>query len=244
MIAMLGMYDRHEVSEATDAFWSLIRSNLGAGPTELTRDMDFWEIWRSPDLLFAQTCGLPYRSQLHKNVQLVGTPDYGLMNCPPGYYHSVIVARQDSAAELSDLGTLSLAYNDTHSQSGWAAFWSHVPSGASAKALVRSGGHANSAKMVASGAADIACLDGLTWDLIHKYDDFAAELRVVERTTPTPGLPYITSLTQDAAAIRDAVRTAISQLDPKQRELLHIKALIDIPAADYLAIPLPPEKQT
>ena len=241
MIAMLGMYDRPEVSEANDTFWSLIRAQLRSGPGSLTRDMDFWEIWQSPNLLFAQTCGLPYRSSLHGKVQLVGTPDYGLIGCPAGYYHIVIIARQNSSAGLSNLAPLTLAYNEKLSQSGWAAFWGHVPKRTTLKSQVQSGGHVNSAKLVASGKADIACIDGLTWELIKKFDDFAGELRVVDYTTPTPGLPYITSTSQNAETIRDAVREAINELDKDQRDLLHIKALIDIPAEDYLAIPLPPE---
>ena len=43
MIALLGMYDRPETSGANDAFWSLIRSNLGYGPERLTRGVDVWQ---------------------------------------------------------------------------------------------------------------------------------------------------------------------------------------------------------
>ena len=241
MIAMLGMYDRPEVADANDAFWSSIRSKLGYGPKFLTRDRDFWEIWRSPDLLFAQTCGLPYRSKLHGSVQLIGTPDYGLEDCPPGYYRSAIVARKNSLVDLAELGAVTLAYNEQLSQSGWAAFWGHVGPDIELGTLKRSGGHANSAKMVAEGDADLACLDALTWSLIHKFDDFAEELEVLEWTDPTPGLPYITSVSRDADEISDAVRQAITELNEVDRDLLHLKGLVDISSDEYLAIPMPPE---
>lgn len=239
MIAMLGMYDRPELTAANDAFWASIRDNLGYGPASLTRDMDFWDIWRAPDLLFAQTCGLPFRSKLHGNVQLVGTPDYGLTGCPAGLYQSVIVARSGSGIDLKNVSDVTLAYNEKLSQSGWAAFWSHVPKGTKLKAEVASGGHVHSAKMVATGDADIASIDALTWELIKTYDSFASDLRVIDKTTPTPGLPYITSLSQNAKDLADAVRSAIADLSAGQRELLHIQDLITIPEQDYLAIPLP-----
>ncbi|MDG1430169.1 MAG: PhnD/SsuA/transferrin family substrate-binding protein, partial [Paracoccaceae bacterium] len=161
------MYDRPEVAHANDALWKLIRDNLGYGPDALTRDMPFWDIWRSPDLLLSQTCGLPFRSGLHKHVKLVGTPDYGLRDCAPGYYHSVIVARRSSGESLANVSALSLAYNERLSQSGWAAFWDHIPRGEEPKDLIETGGHAASAKAVADGTADIASLDALTWELIH-----------------------------------------------------------------------------
>lgn len=242
MIAMLGMYDRAEISGANDAFWASIRAKLGFGPINLTRDMDFWEIWQSPELLFAQTCGLPYRSKLHGKVQLVGTPDYGVSGCPAGYYHSVIVARREAGVDLKELGSLRLAYNETNSQSGWAAFWAHVPEGSAVKEKLASGSHLNSARMVASGKADIACVDAVTWELIGAYDSFAADLTVLESTAPTPGLPFVTSLTQDAEVIRRAVREAIDELKPEQRKFLGLKSLIDVPSSTYLALPLPPQR--
>lgn len=241
MIAMLGMYDRPEVADANDAFWSAIRSELGYGPDTLTRDMGFWEMWQSPDLLFAQTCGLPYRAKLHQSVQLVGTPDYGLEGCPPGFYRSAIIARKDARVDLADLGATSFAYNDRLSQSGWAAFWAHVGADTKLGELKASGGHANSAKMVAKRDADLACLDALTWTLIEKYDEFADELEVLDWTSPTPGLPYITAMTRDPVEVSGAVRTAIADLSENDRNLLHLKGLVDISSAEYLAIQMPPK---
>lgn len=240
MIATLGMYDRPEVAHANDAFWALIRENLGDGPMHLTRDMPFWDVWQSPDLLLSQTCGLPFRARLHKSVQLVGTPDYGLMGCEPGYYRSAIVARRVSGANLNDLSHLRLAYNERLSQSGWAAFWAHVGAGATLADLVETGGHLASAKAVADGRADIAALDLLTWSMICKFDGFAGQLEVIALTDPTPGLPYITAQGRDAPAIYSAVKAAIAALDSDLKELLHLRSLVAIPADDYLAIPMPP----
>ncbi len=71
MIAALPMYDRAEVAQANDQLWAAIQSILGYGPVTLTRDMDVWDIWQSPDLLLAQTCGYAARF-------LYSTPAYYL----------------------------------------------------------------------------------------------------------------------------------------------------------------------
>ncbi|MDP7151579.1 MAG: PhnD/SsuA/transferrin family substrate-binding protein [Paracoccaceae bacterium] len=239
MIAVLGMYDRPETSGANDTFWSLIRSNLGYGPERLTRGVDVWQAWQSPDLLFAQTCGLPFRHSLHKLVHLVGTPDYDVEGCPPGYYRSVIVARSDVGVDLSDLSRLRFAYNEKLSQSGWAAFWAHVPKGGNVKEMVQTGAHAASARAVAEGRADIAALDVVTWNQIRTYDAFADHLSVIAKTEPSPGLPFITAKSRNPVEIAHAVVKAMDNLDENSRKLLQIKGFVPIPREAYLTIPLP-----
>ena len=92
MIAALGMYDLPPIQGANDRLWLGIQHHLGRGPQTLNRHSDPWDIWQSPGLLFAQTCGMPYRTTLHGKVQLIGTPDYGLEGCPPGFYQSGVAA--------------------------------------------------------------------------------------------------------------------------------------------------------
>ena len=242
MIAHLGMYDRPETAAANDRFWSAIQARLGDGPDALTRDVDFWEVWHSPDLLLSQTCGMPYRTRLHGQVQLVGTPDYGLTGCPPGHYCSVFIThKSDQGKTLADFDGARFAYNEAVSQSGWAAPTTHMTEkGIAPGSLLETGGHNNSAQAVADRKADFAALDGLTWELLSKYEDIAADLVVIERTTPTPTLPYITALGRDSGRIFDAVKAAIGDLSPEDRETLHLRDFLSIPAETYLAVPTPP----
>lgn len=241
MTAMLGMYDMPALQPANDRFWSSIRAHLGYGPAQLTRDRDFWQIWQDPDLIFAQTCGMPYRTRLHGKVQLVGTPDYGLEGCPPGHYCSVFVARTDDPRDLADLTSGVFAYNEAVSQSGWAAPVTHLlGQGLAPGQLLESGGHARSAQAVAEGRADYAALDALTWELLVEHTDLGRTLRSVATTSPTPTLPYITALDRDANAIAEAVRNAIWALSDADRKALHIRGLIEIPPEHYLAVPNPP----
>ena len=119
MIASLGMYDMPHLRDAHDRLWSGIRDALGYGPHHLTRDGDPWTEWQSPDLLLAQTCGLPYRARLHGRVTLIGTPDYNLPNCPPGHYFSYIIRRRDDPRDLKELSKQGvMAFNEPLSQSG------------------------------------------------------------------------------------------------------------------------------
>ncbi|WP_157440942.1 phosphate/phosphite/phosphonate ABC transporter substrate-binding protein [Aestuariivita boseongensis] len=236
------MYDPAPVRGANDRFWQAIRARLGHGPETLTRDGDLWEVWQSPDLILAQTCGMPFRTALHGKVQLVGTPDYGLPGSPPGYYHSVLVIRADDPRQSeSGFAGARFAYNEPVSQSGWAAPMVHLRARAvQVGDLLRTGAHAASARAVAKGRADLAGIDALTWQLLCEHDPVAQDLRVLARTEPTPGLPYITAPTQDAQTLFDAVSGAIADLADADRRALHLRGLVPIPAETYLAVPTPP----
>ena len=116
MRASLPMYDLPALRAAHGRFWSLLRGRLvDAGidaPVALTPDGIGPAFWTAPDLVFSQTCGMPYRTQLLGKVQLVGTPDYGLPGCPPGYYASHLIKRQeDSRQTLADFAGDALGEN-------------------------------------------------------------------------------------------------------------------------------------
>ncbi|WP_372614328.1 phosphate/phosphite/phosphonate ABC transporter substrate-binding protein [Aquicoccus sp.] len=242
MIAALPMYDRPETTPANDRLWQAIRARLGFGPDHLTRDRDLWQIWQSPDLLLAQTCGYPYRARLHDHVTLVGTPDYGLPDCPPGHYCSVMVARADDPRRaLGDFGGAPFAYNEALSQSGWAAPVTHMAThGLSFGPLLETGAHRASALAVAQGRADLAAIDAVAWAMIQRHDRFAPELREIARTPPTPGLPLITARGRDPAPLLAAVAEAIADLSPADRHTLALQGVVEIPSSAYLAQPIPP----
>ncbi|MDR9393047.1 MAG: PhnD/SsuA/transferrin family substrate-binding protein [Roseovarius sp.] len=241
MIASLPMYDRPETAAANDRFWQGIRAVLGHGPASLARGTDPWAHWRSPDLLLSQTCGYPYRACLHGRVQLVATPDHGIAGCPPGHYCSVLVCRRDDPRGLQDFAEARFAYNEPLSQSGWAAPQTYAHArGVLLGQPVRCGSHRGSARAVAAGQADLAALDVLSWQMMCAHDDFAARLREVARTPPTPALPYITGPEGDAAALRAALRQAIAGLGAADRATLGLAGLVQVPADAYLELPNPP----
>ena len=175
---------------------------------------------------------MPWRLGLHAQTQLIGTPDYGVEGCPTGYYCSVIVVRSDDPRRnRADFAEGTCAYNANDSQSGYAAW-----EGAEFEQWLQSRAHVESIKAVAEGRADIAAIDAVTWRLAQRYDAEAKTLRVLERTRPTPGLPFITSKMRDAQILADAVTEAIANLEPSVRDALGLAGFVQIPAADYLAV--------
>jgi len=243
MIASLPMYDRPETSGANDRFWQLIRTQLPlAAPARLTRDIpDLMAHWTSPQLRLSQTCGFPYRAQLADKVKLVASPVLNL-NCPPGYYYSVIIAHKDHAdTALDRFDGARAAYNDALSQSGWAALHAHMTgAGLSIGPRIATGAHVASARAVALGEADFAAIDALTWQMIRKWDRFADDLCVIDQTAPTPALPYICTRDIDAEAVRQAMGHALAALDASDRETLGLNGICQIPQNAYLAVPCPP----
>lgn len=247
MIANLMMYQRPQLVAAHCRYWSLIRTHLSrAGiesPEALSQDADEFFVWNNPDLILSQTCGMPYRTWLHDKVHLVGTPDYGLEGCPAGYYRSALVVRADDMrTELAAFRDAIFAYNQTFSQSGYAApFWHAEARGFWFENRFQTDQHLESARAVATGRADIASLDAVTWRNIQAYEPFAAALRVIEWTEPTPGLPLITGLGNDANSIFEAVRAATAELDGQSRSQLGIRDIVQIPKDAYLKVRNPDE---
>lgn len=247
MIAALAMYDRAEVQPANDRLWALIRDGLRAeglpAPEALTRgEGAYWRAWESPDLVLSQTCGYPYRARLHGQVTLLATPDYGVQGCAPGHYCSVLVARrEDPRDSLATFDGAALAFNEDLSQSGWAGPMAFaLAQGVALRPVLRSGGHILSARAVAEGRAEIAGIDAITWAMIRRHDAFAEDLRVVARTTPTPGLPWIAARGADADRLFPILAAAVAALPEADRATLHLRGLVRIPAEAYLSIPTPP----
>ena len=245
LIAALGMYDRPETMGANDRLWTLMRDasrDMGQdAPDELVRgDMAFMPSWLSPNLVFAQTCSLPYRAKLADKVALIATPDYGLEGCPAGHYRSVYVARkEDGFTHVDQVAGLDFAYNEALSHSGWAApYADHLARGLPLRPTLRTGAHHASALAVVNGRADYAALDALTWELIQEHDTFADQLCVIGTTPPSPALPYITA--QDPAPLRAALAQAITALPSADRATLHLRGITHIPASAYLSLPIPP----
>lgn len=240
MIVSLPMYDRPETAAAHDAFWRLIRAALGRGPERLNRSVGLSEAWEHPDLLLSQTCGMPFRERLHRKVNLIASPDFGLPDCAPGHYNSVLLARADDERPVDVLAAERVVINQDHSQSGFASIITHfAPRGIAPNIVRQSGGHRASSRMVAEGAADLAALDCHSWRMIRAYDPWASALREIERTEPTPAMPYITRADQDAAPLRAALREAVERLPDDLRAILGLRGITLVPAEAFLAVPTP-----
>lgn len=246
MIASLGMYDRPQTAAALDRLWAAIRDGFRArgigAPDALTRgDGAYWPAWQAPDLVFSQTCGLPFRAGLHHSVDMIGTPDNRVDGCPAGFYRSAFVARADDARQTPQaFAGAGFALNERVSQSGWgsAVTWFGARNLALCPAL-ETGSHCQSAQEVLEGRADFAAIDAVTWSLLSEHADWSAGLKVIGHTDPTPALPYITAKGGDTAAMFDAVAGAIHEIDAADRAILRLHGIVKIPLETYLAVPIP-----
>ena len=200
MIASLPMYDWPELKAETDRFWKILARHFDkAGfevPRELTRGTESTAHWLREDLLFSQTCGYPFATKLLGKVHLLGTPHYNVEGCEGAYYSSAILVRSKSEYKsLEQALKGKFAFNGRDSLSGYRCLTPLVGDieGAFAEG-VESGGHRQSAKMVARGEADVTALDAVCWDLYQRFEiDDAKKLRVLAWTPKLPALPYITN---------------------------------------------------
>jgi ABC-type phosphate/phosphonate transport system substrate-binding protein len=243
MIASLPMYDVAGTMAANDRLWAAIRDGLRAAglpaPDALTRGAEtLWPQWTAPDLILSQTCGMPYRTRLHGHVTLIGTPDYGVEGCPPGYYRSVFVVRtHDPRTDLAAFDGAAMAYNEDTSQSGWSAPLTHAAQrGLRLRPALRTGGHRLSLIAVAEGRAEIAALDAVSWRLFSTAMAEARAVRVIAMTDPTPGLPLIAAAGADQPRLFRIITAAITAAD---RAATGLRGLVAIPADAYLAVPTP-----
>ena len=249
MTVSLPMYARPELTDAHNIYWSLIRKHLSvkgiASSEKIHEPEELYAAWTDPNLLLSQTCGMPYRNTLHGKVQIIGTPDFQLDGAPAGYYRSaIIVRREDGNKTLKEFKDSVFAYNSDDSQSGYgSAYLICKPEGFWFQNRVATGGHRESTIAIAEGCADIAAIDGMTWRLIKRYDSHTDKLAVLDWTNPTPGLPYITSMQNDASTMYDAISAAIDELPADTRKQLGIHALVKISTEDYLAVENPPEQE-
>jgi ABC-type phosphate/phosphonate transport system substrate-binding protein len=221
MIATLPMYDFPWTASANDALWAAMRDRLRAdgiaAPQGLTRGADLAEIWRSPELLFGQTCGYPYWRELRDFVEILATPRYAFAGCEGADHCSFIVVRRDDPrAALAEFRGARAAVNARDSNTGMNLFRATVAPFAGYGRFFASvsvtGAHVASLRAVAQDEADIAAVDCVTFGLVARgRPDAAAGIRVLARTPAAPCLPFIASL-RAPEAVRARIRAVLTDL--------------------------------
>jgi len=215
------MYDWPELKQAHDNFWhklaSQLRSNGINAPQTLSRNTHDESYWLAPNLLLGQTCGYPLSTVLRGKVTYLATPAYNVQGCNGPYYSSAIIAQKDSTLTFDNMAGSRLAYNSENSLSGYRSIKALVGNpGKYFSTLVLTGGHRNSARQVANGAADIAALDAVCWHLLQQHEpETANELKVIGWSDQYPALPLITALHTPTASI-DTIRKVLLAMPPEK----------------------------
>ncbi|MBB5609370.1 MULTISPECIES: phosphate/phosphite/phosphonate ABC transporter substrate-binding protein [unclassified Janthinobacterium] len=227
-----------------DAVIDALRSGGWRGQVELVRDPALPDLWKQPDLLFGQTCGYPYMTQLQGQVQLIATPSYAMPGCHGSDYSSAIVVRSNGAIRgLEDARGLTAAANDRHSNSGMNVLRHAVAplavDGRYFDEVIWSGSHYASLGLVREGAADIAAVDCVTFAYLQQENPAWLEgLSVLQYSASSPGLPMIAGQ-QVPAELLAQLRTILLQPDLVLAQLmraLHIRAFEHRPHLDYCRI--------
>ena len=232
------MYDRPALHEAHDRLWAAL--DLGVPRSD---PQDVWSHWHAPDLLFSQTCGLPYRMGLHHHLTLIAAPNYDLPDCPPGHYNSVLLTRaNDQRDDVSSFADAPVAYSQPHSQSGWAALYFYAKArGTEFTQLIETGSHATSAQALLNGSVDLASLDAQTHRLLCREDPRIASLLVLDRTPAMPATPFVTAFPERAPDLRRKLANAIAVLSTMDQRTLGLSGITEIAHDAYMALPIPPE---
>lgn len=248
MIASLPMYARLSNRAAHNAFWELVRDGLRdrgiAAPDQLDHEIDHMLSWAHSDLVLGQICNLPLRAEFIEHVTVIGTADYGLDGCLPGYYRSVFIVRRDNTATCpSDMAKKRFAFNEPLSQSGYGAaqLWAQEH-GFQFQQSQKTGSHRASIAAIAEGVADIAAIDAHTFWIEQNENPATNKVKVIGHTYPSPGMTFITRKGQDPDPYFSAIDTAISQLPSEHARVLGLQAIISLPGSAY-DLPILP-KQT
>ena len=220
MIAALPWYPAAQ--STLDLLWRLARARLGYGPEALS-----WTA--SGDMpLLTQTCAPVWDRRYRGRLHPLGALDFGV--APRGLYASVLVTRIEEGRTL-DTCAPRVAVNDFESQSGWGAL-----RGLPIREVAETGGHAASMACVASGGADLAAIDAVTWRLAPH-----PRLAVRATTPPTPAPPLLTAFPDRAQALRDALAHAVRALPLAHRRRTGLRAFVPLTDAHYDGLaPLPP----
>lgn len=181
------MYDLPELADANDALFKafeLLASDEGVALAAGT---------------ITQICGYPLQTSERGRFELLGTPCYNVRGCDgPTHRSFIVVSTASTAKTIADLHGASFAVNDMNSNTGMNLPRYEFAKFAEGKPffdeVLVTGSHRASMKAVASGLADAAAIDCVTFGLHAVYDPAAlADLRILVSTSVSPAIPFVTS---------------------------------------------------
>jgi len=229
--ATLDMYFLGRNEPVKAAFWARIRAQLTrygfeSVPSLLTRSNPWDALLTTQGLLLGQTCGYPLMTLQQGRLTYVATPCYEAPGCDGPHYSSAIMVRADDpASSIENLRGRRLAYNASHSQSGYNALRALIAplptDGCFFGHTLETGGHAASLHAVATGQADCCATDAVCLALLHDTEPgFMAGLKRVGWTPSAPVLPYVTSPSISSDRLK-LLRQALIDVanDPANRDI-------------------------
>ena len=195
--------------------WVLQRAGVEARYEDHDPPALLSDLWRRDDLACVMMCGLPFSLRDPQPVVLATPVPSPARYGGKAVYWSDIAVRADSHFKTLEETVGSRAgYTLKDSQSGYFAFRHHLlrkfPSLADPYPHI-TGNLLNPRgviKALAEGRIDVGPLDSYVYDLLkHGDPEFAAQVRVIESTDPTP-MPPIVSTARLSNATVERMREA------------------------------------
>jgi ABC-type phosphate/phosphonate transport system substrate-binding protein len=229
-------------------FWEalrglLVEAGLDEVPETLRFDIPPVPERIGPEVLFSQTCGYPLETIFSGQAVRLGTPCYDAPGCEdPPHCGLLVVPAGSKARELRDLRGGTFLLNHLHSNSG-----TNLPRRALAEIaggrplfarIIETGSQPGNLDRIARAEADATAVDCVTFAFWSHYrPDAARQVRVLERTPPSPAIPFVTSAATPAATV-EVLRAALRKLahDPcyaAARRGLLMTDITDLPIASY-----------
>lgn len=220
--ASLPMYNLPEMRPRNAAFWAALASGLRQDgipdvPAALCFDRPPVPDRIDPGALFTQTCGYPLQTIYRGQHQLLGVPTYDAPGCGPGTHCAFVLVRDGGPVRrLEDLRGGVFALNSRHSNSGMnlpRLLFARIAGGRPLfREVIETGSHPGSMALVASGRADAASIDCLTYAFLAEHrPEAVAGLRRLADTPPSPAIPFITAAATPPGTVA-VLRRALARL--------------------------------
>jgi ABC-type phosphate/phosphonate transport system substrate-binding protein len=251
-VAQLAMYPFAAPLAAAQAIWAEVHRRCPWTPPALDQDLALREAWHHPDLVVAQTCGWPLVTELLRGpessrVQVVGAFHPAVPSGDSYRYRSVLLARR--LVDPSTLRQSVAAVNGDDSLSGWVSLLvGTTPLGEAVPdrwpgAVVFTGAHVESIRVLHEGGAEIASIDAVTLAHVQRdHPELIADLHAIGLGPSVPSLPVIAGPGVSAVKLdelRSAFGAVIADASASMREArgaMFVRGFTPLDASDYLPL--------
>ena len=197
-------------------------------------------------LLLGHTCGYPLVTTHQHLLRPLCVPVFAFDGCDGVNYCSVVITNRGQAAQsLADVVGQRLVINGVDSNSGMNMLRDQLlplsPDKPFFDTTWVSGTHLDSVRAVASGKADVAAIDCITWGLLqHSHPAWIDSVKLIGYSRQTVGLPLVYPIARQRelaqcdllSMLNEALSTMPTDLYPH----LPIKRFEPISIQDYQSI--------
>ena len=200
-------------------------------------------VLNNPSLWFGQTCGYPLVTAFRDTLTPISVPIFDVEGCDHKFYSSLLIVSKNSAfSKLEECKGSRAVINTSDSNSGMNVLRHAVAAfnqqGTFFSEIQLSGSHLQSLTEVANQRADIAAIDCVSYRfIVDAWPELAARVKSVGFTAKTCGLPFVIpklrTINNNGENITECLNQALSLLDDKLKNRLHLKGFEYIDIDEY-----------